>query len=84
MKSSLEQYFQATDQIYPTHSHLKEQLPVRPGMSETGGVVVFIQHTDMSGSCGTAGGCPPILDDHNQLVTGLLLSVQGEAGADLT
>ncbi len=66
------------------HSHLKEQLPVRPGMSETGCVVIFIQHSDMSGASGAAWRCTPVLYDHNQLVAGMLLSVQGEAGADLT
>lgn len=64
--------------------HLKEQLPVRPGMSEAGSMIVFIQHCYMSGAGGTAGRCTPILNNHNKLETGLLLSVQGEAGADLT
>lgn len=66
------------------HSHLKQQLSVRPGMNETGGVVVFVQHSDMSGASGAARRRTPVLYDHNQLVAGLLLSVQGEAGADLT
>lgn len=66
------------------HCHLKEQLPVRPGVSETGGVVVFVQHSDMSGASGAARRRTPVLYDNDQLVAGLLLSVQGEAGADLT
>lgn len=71
------------DLISP-HPHLKEQFPVRPGMREAWSVVVFIQHGDMSGTGGAAGRRTPVLYYYNKLVTGLLLSVQGEAGADLT
>lgn len=72
--------------IYPIslHSHLKEQLPVRSGISKTGSVVVFIQHSDMSGASCAARRRTPVLYDHNKLVAGLMLSVQGEAGADFT
>jgi len=52
-------------------------------MSENWGVVIFIQHSDMSSTSGAAWRRTPILYDHNQLIAGLLLSVQGEAGADL-
>lgn len=53
-------------------------------MSESGGVVVFVQHGDVSGAGGAARRRAPVLHDHNKLVAGLLLPVQGEAGADLT
>lgn len=65
------------------HSHLKKQLPVRPGMSETGGVVILIQHSDMSSTSGAARRRTSVLYDNNKLIAGLLLSVQGKAGADL-
>lgn len=65
-------------------THLKEQLSVRPGMCEAGGVVIFIQYGDMSSAGGTPRWRSPVLHDHNKLVAGLLLSVQGEAGTDLT
>lgn len=65
------------------HSHLKEQLPVRPGMRETRGMVIFVQHSDMSCASGTARRRAAVLYHHNNLVAGLLLSVQGKAGADL-
>lgn len=65
-------------------SHLKEQLPVWPGMYESGGIVIFIHHSDMSCASGTARGRAAILYHHNKLVAGLLLSVQGNTGADFT
>ena len=61
-----------------------EQLPVWPCVIETGGVVVFVQHRDVSGAGGTARRCSSVLYDYNELVAGLLFSVQGEAGAYLT
>lgn len=57
------------------HSHLKDQFPVRPCVHEARGVVVFIQHSDMSGAGGAARRRTPIVYDHNKLVAGLLLSV---------
>lgn len=68
----------------PFPSHLKHQLPVRSGMNETGGVVIFIQHSDMCSPCCTARGRTPVLYNHNNLIAGLLLSVQCKAGANLT
>lgn len=65
-------------------SHLQKQLSVRPGMSEAGRVVVLIQYRDMSCTSCTTWRRPSVLDDHDQLVTGLLLPVQGKTGADFT
>lgn len=53
-------------------------------MCENGCMVVFIQHSDVNCACSTAGRCTSILYNHNKLIARLLLSVQGEAGADLT
>lgn len=53
-------------------------------MSKNGCVVVFIQHSDVSCASGAARRRAPVLYDYNKLVAGLLLSVQGDAGADLT
>lgn len=66
------------------HSHLNQQFPVWSGMGETRGVVIFIQDSNMCGASGTAWRRTPVLYDHNKLVAGLLFSVQGKAGADLT
>lgn len=38
----------------------------------------------MGSASGTAWRRTPVLYDHNKLVAGLLFSVQGKAGADLT
>lgn len=38
----------------------------------------------MGGASGAAGRRTPVLYNHNKLVAGLLFSVQGKAGADLT
>lgn len=65
-------------------SHLNQQFPVWSGMSETRGVVIFIQDGDVGSASGTAWRRTPVLYDHNKLVAGLLFSVQGKAGADLT
>lgn len=72
-----------THQLSP-YSHLKEHFPVRPGMRECWRVVIFIQDGDVSGAGGASGRRTSILYHHHKLVTGLLLSVQSEAGADLT
>lgn len=50
------------------HSYLKQQFPVRSGVSEGGSVVVFIQDSDVSRASGAAGGCTPVLNHHNKLV----------------
>lgn len=76
--------FLASGGVAAKHSHLKEQLPVRSGVNERGSVVVFVQHGDMSGARGAARRRASVLYHHNKLVAGLLLSVQGETGTDLT
>lgn len=53
-------------------------------MCERGVVVIFIEDGDEGRAGGAAGGGTAVLNQHRQLVTGLLLSVQNGPSADLT
>lgn len=63
--------------------YLHGQLLTTGHMKESRSIVILIQHSDIDGSCGTAGWCSPILHDHQELVAGLLLPVQAMLGAEL-
>ena len=63
--------------------YLHGQLLTTGHVKESRSVVILIQHSDIDGSCGTAGWCSPILHNHQELVAGLLLPVQAMLGAEL-
>lgn len=64
--------------------YLYDETFARQAVCVHGVVVVFIEDGDEGCACGAARGGTPIMNQHRQLVTRLLLSVQNSPSTDFT